>query len=87
MCLFSELFWSVCSRIWNEYGESCITLYSVQMRENTDQNNSQFEHAVHVLRYSRRSLLYVPEQPRLVILLEITNDLFQSQMFHAFQIL
>ena len=44
MCLFSKLFWSVCSRIWTEYGESCITLYSVRMRENTDQNNSQFEH-------------------------------------------
>ena len=39
-CLFSELFWSVFSR---------ISPYSVRMRENADQNNSeygQFPHSV-----------------------------------------
>ena len=44
-CLYSEFFWSVCSRIWTEYGEiRSITPYSVQMRENTDQKNSKYEH-------------------------------------------
>ena len=32
---------------------------------------------------SQRTLLHVSEQPRLVILLETTNDPFQSQMFHT----
>ena len=36
-CPYSELFWSVFSDIWTEYGE----IYSVRMRENTDQNNSE----------------------------------------------
>ena len=31
----------------------------------------------------QRTLLHVSEQPRLVILLETTNDPFQSQMFHT----
>ena len=39
-CPYLELFWSVFSRIRTEYGEIlCISLYSVRMRENTDQNN------------------------------------------------
>ena len=41
-CRYSELFWSVFSRIWTEYGEILrIAPYSVPMRENTDQNNSE----------------------------------------------
>ena len=44
-CSYSEFFWSVFSRIWTEYGEILRTSsYSVQMRENTDQNNSEYEH-------------------------------------------
>ena len=38
---YSELFWSVFCRIWTEYGE---IPYSVRMRENTDQNNSEYKH-------------------------------------------
>ena len=52
---YSELFWSVFSRIWTEYRQiPRISLYSVQMQENADQNNltlftvltlfTQFEH-------------------------------------------
>ena len=37
-CLYSELFWSVFSRIRTEYGEI------LRMRENTDQNNSEYGH-------------------------------------------
>ena len=39
---YSELFWSTFSRIQTKYGEMpCISPYSVRMRENTDQNNSE----------------------------------------------
>ena len=42
---YLELFWSLFSRIWTEYGEiQSISVYSVQMRENTDQNNSEYGH-------------------------------------------
>ena len=44
-CPYSELFWSVFSRIWIEYGEMLhISPYSVQIRENVDQNNSEYGH-------------------------------------------
>ena len=39
----SELFWPVFSLIRAEYGVS-ISPYSVQMRENADQNNSEYGH-------------------------------------------
>ena len=43
-CLYSELFWSVFSGIWTECGYiRSISPYSVRMRENTNQNNSQYE--------------------------------------------
>ena len=38
-CPYSELFWSVFSRI-----RTCISPYSVRMRENADQNNSEYGH-------------------------------------------
>ena len=38
-------FWSVFSRIRTEYGEILrIFPYSIRMRENTDQNNSEYGH-------------------------------------------
>ena len=41
-CMYLELFWSVFSRIRNEYEEILhIFGYSVRMRENMDQNNSE----------------------------------------------
>ena len=41
--LYSEFFWSVSSRIRTKYGEIRNTSqYSVRMRENTDQNNSEY---------------------------------------------
>ena len=44
-CSYSEFFWSAFSRIVTEYGEILrISLYSVQMRENTDQKNSEYGH-------------------------------------------
>ena len=42
---YSELFWSVFSSIWTEYGElRNISPYSVRMPENTDQNNTEYGH-------------------------------------------
>ena len=42
-CPYFELFWSAYSRIWTEHGEILsISLYSVRMRENADQNNSEY---------------------------------------------
>ena len=47
MCSSSELFLSVFSGIWTEYGEILRSLYSVRMRENTDQNNAKYGHFLH----------------------------------------
>ena len=42
---YSELFWSIFSRIYTEYEEMrIISPYLVRMRENTDQNNSEYWH-------------------------------------------
>ena len=44
-CPYSELFWSVFCRIWTEYEEILrISSYSVRIRENADQNNSEYGH-------------------------------------------
>ena len=45
---YSELFWSAFSRIRTQYGETrSISPYSVRMRENTDQNNSEYGYYLH----------------------------------------
>ena len=49
---YSELFWSVFSRIRIEYGE--ILPHSVRMRENTEQENSELGHFTQWLRSRRR---------------------------------
>ena len=42
---YSELFWSAFSRIRTDYGEiRRISPYSVQIRKNADQNNSEYRH-------------------------------------------
>ena len=42
-CLYSEFFWSVSSRIRTEYEAMLrISPYSVWMRENLDQENSEY---------------------------------------------
>ena len=44
-CPYSELFWSLFSRIRTVYGETLrISPYLVGMWENTDQNNSKYGH-------------------------------------------
>ena len=60
-CPYSELFWSVFSRIWTEYGETrSISPYSVRMRENTDQNNSEYGH-------SSRSFSFITDPCRRIV--------------------
>ena len=58
-CPYSELFWSAFSHIRTEYGEiPSISLYSVRVRENTDQNNFEYGHILRIeLQISRISLL------------------------------
>ena len=62
-CRYSELFWSVFSRIWTEYGEILRTSpYSFRMRENIDQSNSKSfakftrKHMCHELSFSTKKL-------------------------------
>ena len=44
-CPYLEFFWSVFSQIRTEYGEiRSISPFSVRMRENTDQKNSEYGH-------------------------------------------
>ena len=44
-CLYTELFWSVFSRIRTEYEETLrISPYSVRLRENMDKKNSEYLH-------------------------------------------
>ena len=44
-CRYSEFFWSAFSCILTEYGEMrTISKYSVQMRKNVDQKNSEYWH-------------------------------------------
>ena len=44
-CSYSEFFWSVFPRIRTKYGEiRTIPPYSVRMRENADQRNSEHGH-------------------------------------------
>ena len=45
VCPYSEFYWSVFSRIWTEYEEILrISPYSVRMRENMEQKNSEYGH-------------------------------------------
>ena len=42
-CPYSEFFWSAFSHIWTKYGEILrISPYSVLIREDTDQKNSEY---------------------------------------------
>ena len=63
-CPYLELFWSAFSCVRTEYGEIlCISPYSVQMLENTDQNNSEYGHFLHQVGgsiYQDFSLLQLP---------------------------
>ena len=44
-CWYSVFFWSVSSSIWTEYREIVrIFPYSVEMRQNKDQKNSEYRH-------------------------------------------
>ena len=56
-CPYSELFWFIFSRIRTEYWEILsISPYLVQMRENTDQSNSEHGHFLLSVHYSQSKL-------------------------------
>ena len=47
-CPYLKFFWLVFSRIWTKYGEiRGVSPYSFQMREKSDQKNSEYEHFLH----------------------------------------
>ena len=49
-----ELFLSTFSHMRTEYGEIlCISSYAVRMRENADENNSEYEHFSRSVNHSR----------------------------------
>ena len=68
ICPYSEVFWCVFSRIGTEYGEVLgISPYSVQMWENTYQNNSKYGNFLRsdVLRFQSFSLKHSPLFPNI----------------------
>ena len=53
-CSYSELFWSAFPRIRIEHGEiQSISPYSVRIRENVDQNNSEYGHFSRNVEFNR----------------------------------
>ena len=59
-CPYSELFWSVFYLIRTEYGEiRSISPYSVKMRENVDQNNSEYGHFLRSVVLALQKILFL----------------------------
>ena len=61
-CPYSYLLWSVFSRVRTEYEEIFrICLYTVQMPENTDQNNFEYGHfsrsVIHLLMKGKSGII------------------------------
>ena len=82
-CPYSELFWSVFSRIRTEYGEMLrISPYSVRMRKNTDQNNSEYGHfcAVQILKYHSAEIWFLLHH-YIAILVRSTSMFFWKRRF------
>ena len=53
-CPYLELFWAVFSYTRTEYGQiRSISPYLVRMRENTDQNYSEYGHFLHNVSQTR----------------------------------
>ena len=74
-CPYSEFFWFVFSRIWTEILR--FSPYSVRMRENTDQKNSEyghFSHSVHFQFFFRLSL-QLPALNMILVMQTITRQL------------
>ena len=87
-CPCLELFWSVFSRIQTEYGEiRNISPYSVQMRENTDQNNSEYGHFLRSVTFNSDSLKYLTIIPHKQLPFFILRDLKIIMIPSAFVIL
>ena len=76
-----EIFWSVFSLIQTEYGDlRCKSLYSIQMRENTDQKNSEYGYFSFSVKYRRF-------HADMIETYKITHGYFEGNCFkHLFQI-
>ena len=78
-CLYSELFWSVFSRIWTEYGGvRSISPYSVRMREKTDQNNSECGNVLQFFSSRETFQGQVSSKEQLKLLHRLTDEKKQS---------
>ena len=81
-CQYSELFWSVFSHIWTEY-EKILSIfpYSVQMRQNTDQNNTDYGH------FSRSASFQNSKNPSCINILrknfKISNSFMKTNVFET----
>ena len=57
-CSYSEFLWSVFSRIRTEYGHLLRqSPFSVQMRENTNQKNSEYGHFSRIEKHLEENLI------------------------------
>ena len=75
-CPYSELFWFVFSRIWIAYVEILLNCqYSVRMRENTNQNNSEYGHFTRSDRLNKHIVLNTGYRPR------ISNTKYKVMLF------
>ena len=75
-CSSLEFFWFVFSRIWTEYGKILlISPYSVQMRENTDQKNSEYRHfSRSVTNHQKRKLVDFLKKYSCIIYVKISLE-------------
>ena len=73
-CPYSELFSSVFSRIRTEYGDIlCISPYSVQMREDTDQSNSKYGLFLRSVKWKNSTIITFDQTGLLLSLTHILN--------------
>ena len=79
-CPCSELSWSAFYRIWTKYREMLfISLYSVQMQQNADQNNSEYRNflrSVHLLQIIEKTNAF----SKMYDILGFLNSLYLPQV-------
>ena len=77
-CPYSELFWAVFFSIRTEYGEiHRISPYSVRMRENVVQNNSEYKHFLRSIAYKHKNCVFLWKETS-------THWKFKGKLFNLF---
>ena len=68
-CQYSEFFWSVFFHIPTEDGDLLRkSPYSVQMRENKDQNNSEYGHLLHGVKQLPKNIVVDGGVPDVILI-------------------